>query len=99
MKNLLVREIHSFDPRFTVTICGSYRRHETNIDDIDVMLTHETYVSSDFIDDNKDSINVKDYTIQNVSSSRFLLDSVIKQLIKIGFITDTIAEGETKYMV
>lgn len=95
----MIREIRSLDPHFTVTICGSYRRQEATIDDIDVMLTHEKYVSTSFIEDNKDSIDISEYTIQNKASPKFLLDEVIQRLVKIGFIVDTIAEGETKYMV
>jgi hypothetical protein len=69
------------------------------MDDIDVMLTHKKFVSSNFIEHYQDSIDVSDYTIQHKDSSKFLLDEVVNHLIKIGFITDTIAEGEMKFMV
>ena len=96
---MLVRELGRLDKQFRITICGSYRRGLTEMDDIDIMLTHDKYVSQSFIDHNKESIDVSEYIIQNKASPKCLIDEVIHELTKIGFIYDTIALGETKYMV
>lgn len=84
---------------YIVTFCGSFRRGADSSADIDILLTHNNYVSSGHAKENKDSRNKKDLIIDSEKSAMELLERVVNKLIDIKFITDTIALGETKYMV
>lgn len=71
------------DSKYIMTICGSYRRGKNESGDIDVLITHPSYTSK-----NKEA----------KKKTGFLKD-VVKCLEKKGLITDTISQGETKFMV
>jgi DNA polymerase beta len=96
----LIKEIKAIDEEYKVTICGSFRRGLPTSGDIDVLLTHPKYISSSHLKENKASLqDRKDLIVDSKSSGKPLMDKVVQKLIKINFITDTMAFGETKFMV
>lgn len=84
-EKVLRQEIHRLDPQFKLTICGSYRRGQPECGDIDVLLTHPSFVSS------KNSKEQK-------RSSTTLLKEVVNHLKNVSLVAETIALGDVKYM-
>lgn len=99
-KEFLLKEIEKIDKDFKVTICGSYRRGLETSGDIDMLLTHPTYVSSSFVKENKATVGQKkNLIVDSKKSPKPLIDKVVNHLVQLKFITDTMAFGETKFMV
>lgn len=63
------------------------------------MLTHPSYVSSSYVKENKELKNKKDLTVDSEKNPKDLLKKIVDKLIEINFITDTLANGNTKFMV
>ena len=63
--------------------------------DIDILLTHPSYVSEAY----KPEEGETELIVHSKDSSKHFLSKIIKELQDTGFITDTIANGDTKYMV
>ncbi len=74
-------EASQIDSKFTLTVCGSFRRGAQFSNDIDILITHSNFLST------------------SKSDSKMMLDRIVNQLISIGFITDTLGFGSTKFMV
>ncbi|XP_076278545.1 DNA polymerase beta [Lasioglossum baleicum] len=74
--------IRKLNDEYIVTVCGSYRRGREESGDIDVLITHPTYSSTE--KDSKKKVS--------------LLKDVVECLEKNKFITDTISLGATKFM-
>ncbi|XP_024938080.1 DNA polymerase beta-like isoform X2 [Cephus cinctus] len=70
------------DKGYIVTICGSYRRAKETSGDIDVLITHANYTSTE-----KES-----------KKKCTLLKDVVEMLEEKNLITDRISLGETKFM-
>lgn len=96
METFIKKTIKELDSNFVVTICGSFRRGAESSGDIDVLLTHPDYVSSSFAKETKKSR--PGLIIDSKQSPKPLIDKVVKELIRLKFITDTMALGETKFM-
>jgi hypothetical protein len=66
--------------------------------DIDLLITHPSYVSTSYA---KESVRKKtnDLIVDTKRSPKPLLDKIVNRLIKINFVTDTIAFGDTKFAV
>lgn len=47
IEEIIKKEINYLDPEYLVTICGSYRRGKPESGDVDVLLTHPSYTSTD----------------------------------------------------
>ena len=97
-KETIFYEIASIDNNYTTTVCGSYRRGADSSGDIDILITHPTYVSGSYVKE-KPNLNQENLIVQSKKSPKHLLSKIVDQLIKIGFISDTISFGDTKYMV
>ncbi|XP_012276350.1 DNA polymerase beta isoform X2 [Orussus abietinus] len=82
IEKIIKHAINELDEQYVVTICGSYRRGKQESGDIDVLITHPSYTSEDKEEKKKCS----------------LLDRIINVLKKEKLITDTISQGETKFM-
>lgn len=73
--------------------------------DIDILLTHPSYVSSSYvkekIDTKESTLNIdkKNLIVHSEKSPKGLLEAVVNKLIEIEFICDTLANGDTKFMV
>lgn len=97
IEKFLVEEIRKIDSKYTVTICGSYRRGLESSGDVDVLITHPSYVSLRYAQEQSLKV-VKNLIIETKHSPEILLKKIIDKLIKLNFLTDTIAIGETKFM-
>lgn len=65
--------------------------------DIDVLVTHPTFVSTSASARNTSSQRQKNKA-DNKSVSKELLNKIVKKLQEIKFICDTLAHGDTKFM-
>jgi len=82
----LKRVIASIDKKYLAMICGSYRRGAESSGDIDLLLTHQDFVSGETGKNDKHK------------KEGDLLHKVVEMLEEDGLITDTISHGETKFM-
>ena len=88
------------DERFIVHMCGSYRRGSDFSNDIDILITHPTFVSKSYAKMHNISPDNDKYIIQYKSSPKPLMDKIINKLTDIGFLNkDVIAYGDSKFMV
>ena len=97
IEKFLVNKIKKIDNKYTVTLCGSYRRGLESSGDIDVLLTHPNYVSLRFAEDHN-LRSTKNLIIETKRSPEILLKKIIDTLKQLNFITDTIASGDTQFM-
>lgn len=82
LRDVVFEEAKKIDENYLLTVCGSFRRGNSSSNDIDILITHPKYVN--------DSSERKDpYT---------LTKPIIDALTKIGFITDTLGYGASKFM-
>lgn len=79
-------------------MCGSYRRGADSSGDIDILLTHPSYVSGSYVKEKSD-LNTENLIIQSKKSPKHLLECIVNQLNNIGFTSDSISFGDTKFMV
>lgn len=98
MEEFIKTKIAHVDDEFVVTVCGSFRRGAETSGDMDVLLTHPKYVSSSYAKESKKPVK-PGLIVDSKSSPKPLIDKVVKDLIRLKFITDTMAYGETKFMV
>ncbi|XP_018326619.1 DNA polymerase beta [Agrilus planipennis] len=82
MEKIIKEEVHKLDGDYKITICGSYRRGKLEISDIDILVTHPKYSSSDHEHHKKNTY----------------LENIVECLKKYGLITETISLGESKFM-
>ena len=85
IENTIKEAVAEIDENYIITVCGSYRRGKKESGDIDILLTHPDFTS------NSKSKDKKKHTTH--------LKSVVKHLEEIKLITDTISQGESKFMV
>ncbi|XP_015111998.1 DNA polymerase beta [Diachasma alloeum] len=79
----IIREtILKYDDKYIISLCGSYRRAKSESGDIDVLITHPSFTSSD----------------KELKKDTKLLNNVVDRLREIGFIKDTISLGPMKFM-
>eukprot|EP00055_Hartaetosiga_balthica_P010251 m.43239 g.43239 ORF g.43239 m.43239 type:complete len:367 (-) comp7099_c0_seq5:149-1249(-) len=69
-------------------VCGSYRRGASSSGDIDILLTHPSFLASDKNSKGK----ITDSTFKS------MLSKVVKKMEERGFVTNTLSCGETKFM-
>ncbi|RMZ98382.1 DNA polymerase beta [Brachionus plicatilis] len=98
LKDLIVQQVEALDKDYLASVCGSFRRGLESSGDIDILLTHPNFVSSSHVKENKKSVleSIKEKSLN--TDPKDLLKKVIDKLIKIDFITDTLAYGDTKFM-
>ncbi|RNA16491.1 DNA polymerase beta [Brachionus plicatilis] len=97
IEKFLVDQIKNIDVKYTVTICGSYRRGLESSGDVDVLITHSNYVSLRYAQE-QNLRTAKNLIIETKKSPEMLLKKIIDKLKKLDFITDTIAFGDSKFM-
>ena len=86
------------DKKYVATVCGSFRRGADSSGDIDLLITHPLYVSGSYVKENEELKSKKDLIVHSKQSPKPLLDKIVNKLIRMNFITDTLAFGDTKYM-
>merc|ERR1711915_205263 len=74
------------DSKYIMRVCGSYRRGAVSSGDMDILLTHPSFIEGDIGIGEKHKKDGK------------LLSRVVTALEEEGLITDTISHGETKVM-
>lgn len=79
---LLKRVRDEKHPKIVVMVCGSYRRGKAECGDIDVLITASTYTTS--------------HPQENAAGA--LLRGFVQSLRTIGYVTDDLAAGASKYM-
>jgi len=82
----LKKVVFSIDIKYIATVCGSYRRGALSSGDIDLLLTHQEFISEETGKHDKHKKEGE------------LLHKVVKALEEDGLITDTISHGDTKFM-
>ncbi|KAI5702445.1 hypothetical protein M8J75_000184 [Diaphorina citri] len=82
---ILRTAIADLDPQFKLTVCGSYRRGLPECGDVDVLLTHPSFVSSSC-------------PKQQKKSGTVLLKQVVEHLKNRQLVDETLALGDVKYM-
>lgn len=97
IEKFLIQQIENIDKKYTVTICGSYRRGLESSGDVDVLLTHPSYVSLGYAKESNLKLT-KNLIIDTKKSPIDLLKKIVDQLIELNFVTDTLALGDTKFM-
>eukprot|EP00090_Calanus_glacialis_P003687 TRINITY_DN12711_c0_g1_i2.p1 TRINITY_DN12711_c0_g1~~TRINITY_DN12711_c0_g1_i2.p1 ORF type:complete len:341 (+),score=118.19 TRINITY_DN12711_c0_g1_i2:1401-2423(+) len=78
--------VESVDSEYIMTVCGSYRRGAVSSGDMDILLTHPSFVEGECGLGEKHKKDGR------------LLHRVVAALEEEGVITDTISHGETKFM-
>lgn len=78
--------VEKMDAKYIMTVCGSYRRGAVSSGDMDILLTHPSFIEGDIGIGEKHKKEGK------------LLNRVVIALEDEGLITDTISHGETKFM-
>lgn len=91
MQELLVKEIELIDTNYKITIAGSFRRGALSSGDIDILITHPNYTSELTSQSKKKSNKISEHYGE-------LLKAIVNKLEEKGFITDTMAFGDTKFM-
>lgn len=110
IRDFITQEIKSVDEKYSVTMCGSFRRGAASSFHVDILLTHPMYVSSSFKIKSEPTTEVKnepksepsevietELPNKNETASNHLLENVIKRLLEKEFLTDTFALGGTKF--
>ncbi|CAH1118337.1 unnamed protein product [Phaedon cochleariae] len=82
IEKIIIKAVKELDPKFVVTICGSYRRGKPESGDIDTLITLPSFTS--------DKVDKK--------QKNKMLGNIVTALEKCGLITDTLSLGETKFM-
>ncbi|RZF36460.1 hypothetical protein LSTR_LSTR009556 [Laodelphax striatellus] len=82
IETIIKESVTQLDPAYLITICGSYRRGKNESGDIDVLVTHPTYVSKGL----------------STKNSAFLLKQIVHLLEEKKLITDTLSLGAVKFM-
>ncbi len=67
--------------------------------DVDILLTHPNYLSSEKALHVNEIADKKDYIYQNKKSPKSLLQKLISKLISDKFLADTLTFGESRYTV
>jgi DNA polymerase/3'-5' exonuclease PolX len=93
-KDLILKEIEAIDTKYVATICGSFRRGLSASSDIDILITHPNYVS-----DTEITKSSKSKKSESKSTARELLEKIINKLTDLKIICDSLAFGDTKFMV
>lgn len=90
---MIITEAKSIDEKYCLTVCGSFRRGLPASGDIDILITHPTFVSASHEPKSSDLI------VSGKKSPKPLLEKIINKLTEMKFITDTLGFGDSKYMV
>ncbi|CAF0782280.1 unnamed protein product [Brachionus calyciflorus] len=97
IEKFLFEKIKKIDKDYTITLCGSYRRGLESSGDVDLLITHPNYVSLRYAEEYRLKAT-KNLIIETKKSPIDLLKNIVNKLSEIGFISDTLALGETKFM-
>ncbi|KAF7283656.1 DNA polymerase beta-like [Rhynchophorus ferrugineus] len=76
IEKILKEEISKLDSRYTITICGSYRRGKSESGDIDTLITHPDYTS--------DKINKKHKFVLQIIVDRLKDCGMITETLSLG---------------
>lgn len=79
------------DKKYIITVCGSYRREAESSGDIDILVTHPSFV----VEETMDSENDGEMRSQ-AKRAGHLLRALVSELEEAEIITDTLSQGETK---
>jgi len=86
LEKRIKKALKSLDKKYTMTICGSYRRGASESGDVDILITHEDHLSSGRKKKRADSKQCGDYLLA-------IVDTLKEEKI----ITDTISLGKTRF--
>lgn len=78
--------VTTVDPEYIMTVCGSYRRGAVSSGDMDILITHTSFLEGE------PSLGEKH------KKDGMLLHRVVSALEEEGVITETLSHGETKFM-
>ncbi|KAK6313295.1 hypothetical protein J4Q44_G00166420 [Coregonus suidteri] len=95
METLILQELELVDTEYIGTICGSYRRGESTM--YLVVFTITNSVCAESSGDIDILLTHPNYTSVDEKQPK-LLHAVVEHFESIGFITDTLSKGDTKFM-
>lgn len=72
VEHIIRDEVHRLDGDFMITICGSYRRGNSESGDIDVLLTHPGFTSQD----KKPKENFLENVVDALTDSNLIIDTI-----------------------
>ena len=84
--------LKTLDPQYSATVCGSYRRGAESSGDVDLLLTHPSHTAT------TGHRTAGHTATAGQRAGRRLLSAVISHLSRDGFITDTLSQGDAKFM-
>ncbi|KAF0306864.1 DNA polymerase beta [Amphibalanus amphitrite] len=106
----VLHRVAELDGRYRATVCGSYRRGAESSGDVDLLITHPDYTSDgaetgrrrtvDGAETGRGRSAAGSATARGSgrSAGGRLLGAVVDHLSQDGFVTDTLSQGDSKFM-
>ena len=94
LEHKIRKRVNKLDKNYVMTVCGSYRREAESSGDIDVLLTHPSFV----VEEAWDSEDTERWVRSQGKKAGNLLRAVVSDLEDADIVTDTLSQGETKVL-
>jgi len=94
LEHKIRKRVNKLDKNYVMTVCGSYRREAESSGDIDVLLTHPSFV----VEEAGDSEDTERGVRSQGKKAGHLLRAAVLDLEDADIVTDTLSQGETKFM-
>ena len=92
LEHKIRKRVNKLDKKYVMTVCGSYRREAESSGDVDILLTHPSFV----VEDAEDSEDNEREARSQGKKAGHLLRAVVSDLEDADIVTDTLSQGETK---
>ena len=94
LEHKIRKRVNKLDKNYVMTVCGSYRREAESSGDIDVLLTHPSFV----VEEAGDSEDTERGVRSQGKKAGHLLRAAVSDLEDADIVTDTLSQGETKVL-
>ena len=92
LEHKIRKRVNKLDKKYVMTVCGSYRREAESSGDVDILLTHPSFV----VEGAEDSEDNEREARSQGKKAGHLLRAVVSDLEDADIVTDTLSQGETK---